>query len=691
MTPLIGRERQVEEVGTLLRRGDVRLVTLTGAGGMGKTRLALQVAADLIEEFLNGVFFVSLAPIRDPELVIPTIAQTLGIREMSGDPLMVTLNEYLRDKQLLLVLDNFEQVVVAAPSVASLLISAPELKLLVTSRTPLHLSGERSYEVPPLSLPDPNRLPELETLTQYEAVALFLERAQSAKTSFAITNENAPAVAEICVRLDGLPLALELAAARVRALPPQTLLARLDQRLKLLTGGPEDLDERQRTLRATIAWSYQLLSDEEKTLFSRLSVFVGGCRLDAAEAVCNLGDEPEIDLVDGLTSLVEKNLVRQKEDPDGEPRYWMLETIREYGLDQQANLREAQELRGRHADYFVEIAERTRKPISGVEQAAWFARLEDEHDNLRAAVSWLLAQRNGEQAIRAVSGLWIFWKNRGHGREGARWGEEALSITQEISPQWRAEGATDVGELLRYLGDYDRATALKREALDLYKSLGDQGSAAATLHDLGEIAFVQRDYGSARELHEQSLALREKIGNPLGIAHALSGLGDLALEEGHYARADEIFSQILDAGRAEDDPEFVLSGLGGLGETARRSGDLDRAYSLFCEALAFAWEAGNLHQTMWFLDSLARVRAAIGDPVGAAHLWGASEAVRETTGFAVWDTWEYERCLADARTKASEAEFEHAWTSGRAIETAEAIAFALEEKAAPVSPHQPAG
>jgi predicted ATPase len=321
-TALIGRERELREVANQLRRHYPRLVTLTGPGGTGKTRLALQIAADLIDDFGDGVFFVGLAPISDPELVVPTIAQTLGLREQSGEPLLDTVNEYLREKQLLLLLDNFEQIVQAAPSVASLLASAPELKLLVTSRTLLHVSGEQNYEVPPLRLPNPGRLPEIEALAQYEAVALFIERAQAAKADFAVTNENAPAIAEISVRLDGLPLALELAAARIRVLPPQALLSRLDQRLKLLTGGAKDLPTRQQTLRGTIEWSYELLSGEEKMLFARLSVFVGGCRLDAAEAVCGPEGELGIDLLDGLTSLLEKNLVRQREDPDGEPRYW---------------------------------------------------------------------------------------------------------------------------------------------------------------------------------------------------------------------------------------------------------------------------------------------------------------------------------------------------------------------------------
>ena len=382
-TPLIGRERELQEMANLFQRADVRLVTLTGAGGTGKTRLALQVAADLVEAFSDGVFFVSLAPIIRSDLVVPTIAQTLAVREQPGQSLRETLKEYLADRELLLLLDNFEQLLEAAPGVAELLAVCPQLKVVVTSRAPLHLSGEHMYSVPPLALPDPKKVRDPQSLSQYDAVALFLERATAVKPDFQMRDENAAAVAEICVRLDGLPLALELAAARVAILPPQALLKRLGQRLQLLTGGPRDLPARQQRLRSTIDWSYGLLSDDEQRLFARVAVFVGGCVLETVETVCQLDGDRPIDVLDGLTSLVEKNLLRVEPGVGGEPRFSMLETIREYALERLETNGEADDLRRRHADYYLVLAEASEPEILGPDQAAWLETLDAEQDNFR--------------------------------------------------------------------------------------------------------------------------------------------------------------------------------------------------------------------------------------------------------------------------------------------------------------------
>jgi predicted ATPase/class 3 adenylate cyclase len=426
-TALIGRENELAEVEALLGREQVRLVTLTGTGGTGKTRLALQAAAALVEEFPSGVFLVSLAPVRDPELVVATVAQALGVREQPGEPLERTLQAYLRDRKLLLLLDNFEQLTQAATAVSSLLAAAPQVKLLVTSRTPLHLSGEQVYEVPPLGLPDSALAMSVEALTQYESVALFIERAIAAKSGFATTNENAPAIAEICVRLDGLPLALELAAARVRVLSPQALLARLDERMKLLTGGAQDLDERQRTLRATIDWSYDLLSEQEKGLFVRLSVFAGGCRVEAAEAVVDpQGEgETETDLLDGLSSLVDKSLLRQREDPDGEPRFWMLETIREYATQTLRTSPHASALSERHARYFLAFAEQAAPELEGPAQRFWV------HGSLLTIQTFVPHWQNCWTAIpRLRFGSRRRWRSTG---TGAACGAKGATHSQRLS------------------------------------------------------------------------------------------------------------------------------------------------------------------------------------------------------------------------------------------------------------------
>src|SRR5215204_3556721 len=427
-TPLVGREREVAGVCRLLRGGGVRLLTLTGPGGMGKTRLALQVAADLVDEFEDGVFFVPLAPISDPDLVVPTVARTLDITETSGRTPEEALKDYLRNKEMLLVLDNFEQVVEAAPLVGELLSACPALKVLATSRTVLRIYGEQEFTVPPLELPAPSHPQPLERLTQYEAVRLFVERAQAAKADFSVTNDNAPAVAEICHRLDGLPLAIELAAARIKVLSAQKILEHLGNRLKLLTGGARDLPERQRTLRSTIEWSYGLLEEGEKVLFARLSVFAGGRTLEAIEAICDAEGDLPVDVLDGLASLVDKSLLKQEEGVGGEPRFVMLETIHEFAREKLEGSGEAEDLRRLHARYFLALAEEAEPALEGSQQQVWLDRLEEEHDNMRTVLSWSLGQgQDAELALRIGAVLGEFWYLRGYWSEGRRWLEEALT------------------------------------------------------------------------------------------------------------------------------------------------------------------------------------------------------------------------------------------------------------------------
>ncbi len=420
-TALIGREHEVAQVCALLRGSDTRLLTLTGPGGTGKTRLALQVAAEFLDSFADGVYFVALAPIRDPALVIETIAATLGVKEGGDQPLLTLLKRHVREKQILLVLDNFEQVSDAAPLVAELLEAAPRLKALVTSRACLQIYGEAEFPVPPLALPDPRRLPPLERLTQYEAARLFIERARAVKPDFAISDENAPAVAEICVRLDGLPLAIELAAVRIKVLTPAALLARLSRRLHVLTGGARNLPARQQTLRDAIAWSHELLPEVEQALFARLAVFVGGCTLEAVEAVCKADDDLVSDPLDTIQALVNNSLVRQEVRGNAEPRLHMLETIREYALEQLVARAEEAMLRSAHASYYLNLAQAAQPLLDTDQQEAWLDRLDAEHDNLRAALTWALERGDSILAMRLSTALWRFWEMRGYFTEGRRW------------------------------------------------------------------------------------------------------------------------------------------------------------------------------------------------------------------------------------------------------------------------------
>ena len=620
-TPLIGREAHVAAVHDRLLQPAVRLLTLTGPGGTGKTRLALQVAADLLDSFPDGVFFVNLALISEPNLVVSTIAQTLSVTEAGGRPLLEMVQAYLRDKHLLLLLDNFEQVVEAAPVVADLLQAAPRLKALVTSRVALRLSGEHEYAVPPLTLPDPKRLPPLERLAQYEAVRLFIERAQAAKADFMVTNVNAPAVAEICVRLDGLPLAIELAAARSKLLSPEALLARLSNRLKLLTGGARDLPARQQTLRAAIDWSYGLLEPGEQTLFARLAVFAGGCTLEAIEAVCNADRDLPIDLFDGVASLLDKSLLRQEEGPDGEPRFVMLETIHEYASEQLEASGDAETLRRRHADYFLALVEEAEPQLTGPEQGAWLDELEEEHDNLRAVLRWSLQREGGsEMALHLAVTLRRFWTRRSHMSEGRGWLEAALEVGGTVQPSLRAEAFCCAGMLARLQGDYPRATQLCEAGLALYRELGDRWGIAFAVNELGRMVTRTGEYAQAQALLEESLALRRGIGDKSLVAYALDGLGSLAVEQGEYGRAQALQEESLALRRGQRDQRDISESLRRLGKVVLLQGDYARAEGLLEESLQLLQQLGTKQDVGAALRYLGRVVLLQGDYARAEGL-----------------------------------------------------------------------
>jgi predicted ATPase/class 3 adenylate cyclase/DNA-binding CsgD family transcriptional regulator len=608
-TPFLGREHEVAALQDLLSPSDVRLVTLTGPGGTGKTRLGLQVAADLSDRFKNGVFFVNLAPISDPALVVPTIAEALVIREESGQALLERLVEHLRQRQLLLLLDNFEQVVSAAEQVAALLIACPHLKVLVTSREVLHVRAEHEFPVLPLAVPDPDHLPDLAALSHQAAVALFLQQAQAVKPDFQLTETNARAIAELCARLDGLPLAIELAAARMKLFSPRALLARLGQRLSVLTSASRDAPTRQQTLRNTIAWSYNLLDAREQRLFRQLSVFVDGGSMEAIEAVCTSPGSASEPVLDGVASLVDKSLLQQVEPHVGEePRFVMLETIREFALERLETHGETEAARRAHAAYFLALAEEAEQGMAGPQQAVLLERLEQEHDNLRAALQWSLeqAEEGKAMALRLGGALQLFWYIRGYYSEGRDFLERALSRSDEVAAPVRAKALYAASQLHYALGSHDRAEELCEQSLALYRELGDTMGIANCLHLLADIAWGRGDLASSRALGEESLMLFREVGDSRSVAYLLYHLGSLAVEQGEYARGRDLLTESLTINRELGDTRII-------------------AVSLFKLALLYWLSEGDLAQAHRWLDESFALSREVGDKESIANgfsLWG---------------------------------------------------------------------
>ncbi|MEO8285057.1 MAG: tetratricopeptide repeat protein [Chloroflexota bacterium] len=690
-TLLIGREKEVADVVRLLasERKEIRLVTLTGPGGTGKTRLSLQVAAELLEHFPDGVWLVELAPLMEASMVVLTIASVLGVREGTGvggsTPIADTLKEYLKEKSLLLVLDNFEHVVVAAPQVSQLLASCPNLKVLVTSQVPLRIRGEKEYPVPPLSVPDVRdlqHLPPVEQIAQYEAVRLFIERATDVKPDFEVNNANAPAVAQICARLDGLPLAIELAAARVRMLSPDAILARLSKRLKLLTGGAKDLPARQQTLHNTIAWSYDLLGEEEKQLFRRMAPFNGGRSLEALEAVCNYDEQLGIDVFEGTESLLSKSLLKQVDESGGEPRFWMLETIHEYAREQLEESGESKALGREHARYFMALAEEAAPHLKQQDQSSWLERMEDANDNMRAAFGW--AGERGEAGdmeaaeigLRLAIALERFWEVRVHLREGL---EQTVGILAIGKPGGaiRARALKVAAALADVRGDYARAHLMLAESMEIWQELGDKKSLVETLHALGNVFYSQRDIEQARYYFEESLRIEQEVGERKTSLHSL---GLMFYEQGDYSSAASLIEEALAIERGIGDTRRVALALANLGLVACEQGDYELALSRQRESLAIRQELGAKLGIAWSLEGLATSYLGLGRVEKSACLWGASQAMREAIGAPLppKEHTRYKREIDVVRAQLGEEGFQRAYAQGQSMTSDQAVEYALD-------------
>jgi predicted ATPase len=596
-----------------------------------------------------------------------------------------SLKEYLSGKQMLLVLDNFEQVVEAGPVVPALLKSGPGLKALVTSRVGLKVYGEREYSVPSLSLPPVGAAHTgpltLERLTQYEAVRLFIERAQAAKPDFVITNENAPSVAEICHRLDGLPLAIELAAARVRLFPPQAMLAKLQSRLKLLTGGARDLPARQQTLRGAIEWSYELLDPGDQQLFRRLAVFQGGRTLEAVEAVCNAGGDLQADVVDGVESLMAKSLLQQREGRDGEHRLWMLETVHEYAREKLDESGEGEELRRQHAEYYVKLVEEIEPKLYESEAAIWFHKLEAEHDNIRAALAWATEQ-DIQVALRLLGAVWLFWETRGYYSEGRARLDAVL-----LRPEARATATPalaralySAGYLATRQGDLAIAFRYYEEALSAKKALDDKAGVALILKELGTVVGGQGDYSKAHTYFNEGLTIAREFGDRWLVSRLLNDTGEVLRSEGRFEEAGRVYEEALEIRRDLGNLWSVSGNLHNLGFVVHRQGDYQRAFDMFKEGMVLAQEFERPFIIAGCLAGIGGVAWSLGQPEKAARLLGAGKATLEAFGGFMWppDQEEFDRFVAGTRAELDEATWQKAYEEGRAMPTDKAIAYALE-------------
>lgn len=733
MNRFIGRERELAAVRELLLTS--RLLTLAGVGGSGKTRLALQVATDLLDDFEHGVWWVELAALSDPLLVPQAVAAALGIPERADRTLAEALANVLRPRQLLLVLDNCEHLLAAcAELIAALLRACPQLRVLATSREALTISGETVWLVLPLRVPDTYQLPPVEGLLAYEAVELFIERARSVRPAFALTPENAAAVVQVCRRLDGIPLAIELAAARIRVLSVEQIVARLDDAYRLLTGGSRSALPRQQTLRAAMDWSYDLLSAHEQACFRRLAVFAGSFSLEAAEAVCAGASGEAYDVLEVLSSLIDKSLVLV-EQRSAEARYRLLEPIRQYGQDRLQERAEAAQVRRAHRDWYAGLAERAEAEMAGAQQKRAFDRLEAEHENLRAAIGWSLEQHEAEAAAQIGVAIRLFWLLRGYMSEGRSWlgralagfsarnavrakalnaaailaslqddytparalAEESLELSRALAERQQTGYALYIlGRLARIAGSYAAAVTFLEESLALFRELHQRDSIALVLSDLGLTVLYLGEYERAAALCEQSLTLARELGDPRSIASWLANLGTVLLARGDDTRAQELCEESLTIRRALGYKGGCAHTLTILGHIAMAQGAPERAAACYAESLSLRRETGEQEGIAAALEGLAAVSATQGQPVAAARLYGFAEALRTPLGAPLppIDQPSYQRSVAALRAQLGEPTFRSAWAAGRALTLEEALAEAAQvsvrEGLPPAPPPAPA-
>jgi predicted ATPase/DNA-binding CsgD family transcriptional regulator len=683
LTSFVGRGREIVEVERLLN--DHRLLTLTGPGGAGKTRLALEVAAGVVEDFRDGAWVVELASLTDPDLVPGAVAMVLGVRETPGMPLVDSLCVHLRSRNSLLVLDNCEHLVQASADLASsLLYSCPNLRVLATSREALGVQGEVLFSVGPLSLPDPRRLPATETLAGNEAAGLFVERAQAVRRDFALTQENAASVARVCYRLDGIPLAIELAAARMKALSVGQISERLEGSFALLSTGARTQMPHHRTIRATMDWSYGLLEEQERALLRRLSVFAGGFTLEAAEAVGSGEGIPEAEILDVLASLVGKSLVLVDEHGAGN-RYRLLETVRQYGREKLEEAGEAKEAGGRHAEYFLRLAEEAEPELKGRDQVAWLDLLEQNHDNLRAAIRQFLDLGRSGDVARLCWSLWFFWRVHGQQGEGYRYTGEALDLEGELSTEERAKLLCARGIMSYGLESVEGTARLWKSSEDLFRQTGDNSGLALALGGLALMALARRDLDRSAAFFEEGLRRYRQAGNEWGVSSILSHRGLIALSRGDLEGAARDFEEGLEISRRTGDRLVRSIALHNLAWASQLRGNHEQAMSLYVEGLGVSAELGDGAGIAYCLEGIADLVPAEDQAEHKARLYGASEAILETVGAPLYvqmhDRELYSLTIGKLRSSLGETAFEAAFSEGRAMAPQQAMDLALAQQA----------